>query len=114
MRSVFWDDHVRDTQDPEYAREFAAESVRINTIDTIVNALDRSRVEAGLTKADLARAAGYEPAVVRRLLSSSTVNPTLGTLAEVAAALGMKVVLEPMTPQEREASTVPMRVGIGV
>lgn len=60
------------------------------------------------------RAIGSEPAVVRRLLSSSSVNPTLGTLAEVAAALGMKVVLQPMTPEERQDVTEPMIQGISV
>jgi hypothetical protein len=33
---------------------------------------------------------------VRRLFSAGHVHPTLGTLAEVAAALGMRVVLEPL------------------
>lgn len=108
MHSTFWDDHAHDMQNPEYAREFAAESVRVNTIDTIINRLDESRADAGLSKAALARAIGANPAVVRRLLSSTQANPTLGTLAEVAAALGLKVVLQPMTPEEREAVTVPM------
>jgi hypothetical protein len=35
-----------------------------------------------------------EPATVRRLFSAGHVNPILGTLAEVAAALGMRVVPE--------------------
>ncbi|MBB6173822.1 DNA-binding phage protein [Nocardiopsis mwathae] len=111
MHSAFWDDHKRDLSDPEYAREFAAESARVRTIDTIINAIDDARVAAGMSKAELARAIGSDAAVVRRLLSSSKANPTLGTLAEVAAALGMKVVLEPMTPEEREAVTKPMTQG---
>ena len=34
-------------------------------------------------------------------------NPTLGTLAEVAAALGMRVALEPLLPAERQAVNTP-------
>lgn len=108
MTGLFWSDLEADLEDPEYARQFAAESVRIATIDQLVNQLDQARVEAGLSKAALARAIGSNPAAVRRLLSASSVNPTLGTLAEVAAALGLKVTLEPMTDNERETITAPM------
>ncbi len=108
MTSVFWDDHRRDLQDPEYAREFAAESIRTRTVDEIINTLCSALDESGLSKAALARAIGSDPAVVRRLFNSSPVNPTLGTLAEVAAALGLKVALEPMDRAERETITKPM------
>ena len=110
-RSVFWDDLVRDLEDPEFLREYVAESVRIATIDRIVNELDEARDAAGLTKAELARAIGSEPATVRRLFSSGHVNPTLGTLAEIAAALGMRVVLEPMGAGDTEQITCPLREG---
>lgn len=108
VRSTFWDDHQADLADPEYARAFAAESVRIATIDSIINEL-ADRVDAeGLSRADLARAIGADPSVVRRLLTAENVNPTLGTLSEVAAALGMKVTLAPMTAAERREITEPM------
>src|SRR5450756_1305706 len=48
---------------------------------------------------------------VRRLFSSGHVNPTLGTLAEVAAALGMRVVLEPLDAGDREQITRPLLEG---
>lgn len=89
--NAFWDDLARDLEDPEFLREYVVESVRIDTIDTIVNALDGAREAAGLTKAELARAIQKEPATIRRLLSSDNSNPTLGTLAEVAAALGLRI-----------------------
>lgn len=108
MVSEFWKDLESDLEDPAFAREFAAESVRISTIDALVNQLDEAREAAGLTKAALARAIGADPAVIRRLLSASQVNPTLGTLAEVAAALGYKVQLEPMTGAELKRFTEPM------
>jgi transcriptional regulator with XRE-family HTH domain len=78
-----------------------AQSVRIATIDRIVNELAAAREVAGLSKAELARAINSEPATVRRLFSAGHVNPTLGTLAEVAAALGMRVVVEPLEDGDR-------------
>jgi transcriptional regulator with XRE-family HTH domain len=110
-RSVFWDDLASDLEDPDFLREYVAESIRIATIDRIVNELDTARAAAGLTKAGLAHAIGAEPATVRRLFSSSHVNPTLGTLAEVAAALGMRVVLEPLGAKDQEQITRPLVEG---
>ena len=107
-RSVFWDDLASDLEDPEFLREYVAESIRIATIDRIVNQLDTARAAAGLTKAGLAHAISSEPATVRRLFSSSRVNPTLGTLAEIAAALGMRVVLEPLDARDQEQITRPL------
>ena len=110
MRSVFWDDHEADLADPEYARAFAAESIRVATIDAIMNTIADQVEASGLSKAALARAIGANSAAVRRLLSANAVNPTLGTLAELAGALGMKVTLEPMTATERRTITEPMTV----
>ncbi len=109
--SVFWDDLAQDLTDPQFLREYVAESVRVATIDRIVNELDAAREVAGLSKAQLARAINSEPATVRRLFSSGHVNPTLGTLAEVAAALGMRVVLEPLGAHDRQQITEPLLAG---
>jgi transcriptional regulator with XRE-family HTH domain len=110
-RSVFWDDLAQDLQDPQFLREYVAQSIRIATIDRIVNELDGAREAAGLSKAELARAISSEPATVRRLFSAGHVNPTLGTLAEVAAALGMRVVLEPLDADDRKRITGPLLEG---
>jgi transcriptional regulator with XRE-family HTH domain len=102
---VFWQDLARDLEDPELLREYVVESLRIATIDRIVNALDDARQAAGLSKAELARAIGSQPAALRRLFTSHNASPTLGTLAEVAGALGMRVTLTPMDEEEREEVT---------
>jgi len=111
QHNLFWDDLAEDLEDPEFLREFVVESVRIATIDRVVNALDEAREAAGLTKADLARAISAEPAVVRRLFSSRHANPTLGTLAEVAAALGMTIKIETMPESERRQVMEPLLSG---
>src|ERR1039457_2937726 len=110
-RSMFWDDLARDLKDPQFLRNYVTESIRIATIDRIVNELDEAREAAGLSKAELARSISTEPATVRRLFSAGHVNPTLGTLAEVAAALGMRLVLEPLEADERRELTQPLLRG---
>jgi transcriptional regulator with XRE-family HTH domain len=109
--SAFWDDLARDLEDPEFLREYVVESMRIATIDEVVNAIDDAREAAGLSKAELARAIQKEPATIRRLLSSDSSNPTLGTLAEVAAALGLRITVEPMPKSERTEITEPLLKG---
>jgi transcriptional regulator with XRE-family HTH domain len=109
--SAFWDDLARDLEDPEFLREYVVESMRIATIDQVVNAIDDAREAAGLSKAELARAIQKEPATIRRLLSSDNSNPTLGTLAEVAAALGLRITVEPIPKSERGQITEPLLEG---
>ena len=108
---ALWDDLAGDMEDPEFLREYVMESVRISTIDQVVNALNDAREAAGLSKAALARAISAEPAAMRRLFSAGQVNPTLGTLAEVAAALGMRITVEPLPVAERKQVTTPLFEG---
>lgn len=109
--TAYWDDLVEDLQDPEFLRAYITESLRTETIDRLVNDLDEARTALGLSKAELARAISAEPAVIRRLLSPGHRNPTIGTLAEVAAALGLKVALVPMADEEREQVAETLRSG---
>lgn len=111
MTNAFWEDLAADLEDPEFVREYVTESVRIATIDAVMNALDEARTAAGLSKAELARAVGTDPATVRRLFSSSRANPTLGTLAEIAAVLGLRISVEPLPAAERAAVTNSLRAG---
>jgi transcriptional regulator with XRE-family HTH domain len=110
--SAFWDDLAEDLKDPEFLREFVRESVRIATIDAMVNELNEAREAAELSKAQLAKAVGADPAAIRRLFSASHTNPTLGTLAELAAALGMRVTLEPFTETDCKLVTKPILEGV--
>jgi DNA-binding phage protein len=111
-RSTYWDDLAEDLKNPTFLRAYITESLRVETIDRLVHDLDEAREALGLTKAELARAISAEPAVVRRLLSPGHRNPTIGTLAEVAAALGLKVELVPMADEERRRVSEPLRSGV--
>jgi transcriptional regulator with XRE-family HTH domain len=110
-RGAFWEDLARDLEDPGFLREYVVESMRIATLDAVVNALDEAREAAGLSKAELARAIQIEPATIRRLFASDKSNPTLGTLAEVAGALGMRITIEPLPEAERLQVTKPLLDG---
>jgi len=101
-RSLFWDDLEKNLKNSEFLRAYVIESIRISTVDAILGQLDEVRENIGVSKAELARAIGAEPAVLRRLFASNSANPTLGTLADVAAALGLRVSLEPMPAAERK------------
>ncbi len=109
-RSVFWDDLAEDLKDPEFLREYVLNSIRVQTIDSIVGALDQARAEADLSKAALARAVALEPSVVRRLFSAES-NPTLRTVSDLAAALGMRVALVPLDGAESDVVATALRTG---
>jgi DNA-binding phage protein len=110
--TTFWDDLAEDLRDPDFLRAYIVESVRIETIDRLVDRLDEVRAADGLSKAELARSISVEPAVIRRLLSPHHRNPTVGTLVEVAAALGLRVTLEPLPAREQKQITEPLRSGV--
>lgn len=109
--SVFWDDLADELEDPEFLRAFLLESVRIGTVDSIINALNDAREAAHLSKAALARAVSVEPAAVRRLLSATSANPTLGTVSELAAALGMRLTLQPLDKPASKAVSTALTAG---
>jgi len=55
----------------------------------LLTALEAEREAQGLTKQELADRIGVRRSVVSRLLSGKIVNPQLGTLADMAYALGI-------------------------
>ena len=60
----------------------------------MVRRLDELREEAGMSKADLARAIGKEPSSIRRFFTAD-VNPELKTVAAVADCLGATIKVVP-------------------
>lgn len=108
---VFWDDLARDLEDPEFLRDYIVESIRIQAIDQVMAQIEEARDAIGISKADIARALNVKPAAIRRLLSTKNANPTLGTLAEVAAVLGYSVVLQPLDEDQQAEISIPLREG---
>lgn len=89
-------------KDPEFQAEFERASREIKAIDAIVNELDSLRITHGMTKAELAREVGKNPASVRRLLTAPG-NPELRTIVAMADALDADVVIVPRSPRSRRA-----------
>jgi ribosome-binding protein aMBF1 (putative translation factor) len=77
-------------EDPEFRAEFERQRREIAQIDSVVRQLDELREQAGMSKAELARAIGKEPSSIRRFFTAD-VNPELKTVAAVADALGAEV-----------------------
>jgi DNA-binding phage protein len=95
-------------KDPEFRTEFERATREIKAIDAIVNELDSLRTTHGMTKAELAREIGKNPASVRRLFTAPA-NPELRTVVAMADALGADVVVVPRSrrskrPERRSAA----------
>jgi DNA-binding phage protein len=79
-------------EQPGFAGAYDEARRRIDQIDRLVLALDKQRETMGITKAELARRADLAPEAIRRLFSADSPNPTIGTLAAIADALGLELV----------------------
>ena len=86
-------------KDPAFAEAYERELKRIQTYDRIVNAIEEHRKNLGLTKKRMSQISDIPYSSVRRLLTSSghEVNPTIGTLADLAASVNLRLTLEPDT-----------------
>lgn len=69
-------------------------------MNELLGDLDNARRQAGLSKTQLARLAGTQPASVRRLLSRKGNNPQVATLASLAEVLGHGLRLVPKSKEE--------------
>lgn len=92
-------------EDPEFRREFEREVAAISAVDEVVSALDALRAEHGMTKADLAREIGKNPASVRRLLTLDGSNPELRTVVAMADALDADIRIVPREHGSRAVKT---------
>jgi DNA-binding phage protein len=93
-------------EDPEFRAEFERVSREIRAIDAIVNMLDSLRASQGLTKAELAREIGKNPASVRRLLTAQS-NPELRTVVAMADALDADLVIVPRSRRRKSTRGTP-------
>ena len=93
-------------EDPEFRAEFERACREIQAIDAIVNTLDSLRATHGLTKAELAREIGKNPASVRRLLTAQS-NPELRTVVAMADALDADLVIVPRSRRGKPTRGTP-------
>jgi ribosome-binding protein aMBF1 (putative translation factor) len=86
-------------------------------INEVIGALDARREYLGLSKAELARRMGRDRAAVSRLLNPSRAqqgvqHPSLGTLADLAYALGLELDVQLRERPERVPIEWPERIRI--
>lgn len=87
-------------QDAEFRAVFIREAHRIDVVDRIINEIDAQRDRLGMSKAELARAIGRNPAAVRRLLTANDQNPRFEMVAAMADAVGLEVELRAKRPEK--------------
>lgn len=95
-------------RDPAYRTAYEEARRRIDLVDNLVRSLDARRQVLGLSKAELARRADLAPELVRRLFSVEAPNPTVTTLAALAVALDLDLVVAPA-----ETAAAPSRARSG-
>jgi DNA-binding phage protein len=100
-KPTFRDDLALQLEDPEFYANFMLQSIRIRAFDLIMNTLEDARIEAGISKAQLARLIDMNPAQVRRSLTSAQ-NLTLKSVNDMATVLGLKLALVPIEPADIE------------
>jgi DNA-binding phage protein len=94
--------------DPEFRAEYEQAAAQIAQVDEVMATLDRLRVQAGRSKAALARQIGKDPAAIRRLFTAE-VNPELRTIAALAAALGAEIRVVPRAEDQSPRATAAAR-----
>ena len=103
IKSKFWSDLAEELKDPQFRAEYVRETLRLEVVDALINSLDEKRSLAGLSKAELARVLGSEPANIRRLFTGKSTNPTMASVVDVALALGFELKLVPLSRSKKLA-----------
>jgi ribosome-binding protein aMBF1 (putative translation factor) len=84
----------RDLKSSTARREYDRASSAIRDFDDIVRRIETVREQRGLSKKDIAKAAGLSPSLVRRLLTAPDLNPSWSTVQAIAYAVGLRLTLE--------------------
>lgn len=101
----YYDRRRRDwLADKDTRAEYARTRREIEQIDTLIRSLDKLREDAGMSKAELARRIGRNPAGIRRLFTAELVRPELPLIVSIADALDARIEIK---PQSRRSTRKP-------
>ena len=95
---------------PSFAKAHQEALKHVKAVDALVQSLDAVRERSGISQAELARRIDAKPEIVRRLFTKAGANPTLATVVEVAAALGLELKLVPVAPKNEAVKSKPRRL----
>jgi DNA-binding XRE family transcriptional regulator len=81
--------------DEDTHAEYDRARQEIEQIDAVIRSLDELREDAGMSKAELARRVGRNPASIRRLFTAEQARPELPLIISIANALDASVEIKP-------------------
>jgi DNA-binding XRE family transcriptional regulator len=81
--------------DEDTRTEYERARHEIEQIDAVIRALDELRENAGMSKAELARRVGRNPASIRRLFTAEQARPELPLIVSIANALDASIEIKP-------------------
>jgi len=85
-------------RDPGARASYERERREIDQIDAVIRSLDQLRVDAGISKAELARRVGRNPSSIRRLFTAQRARPELPLIVSIADELGARVEIAVCSP----------------
>jgi DNA-binding XRE family transcriptional regulator len=77
--------------DEDTRAEYERARSEIEQIDAVIRSLDELREDAGMSKAELARRVGRNPASIRRLFTAEQARPELPLIISIANALDASI-----------------------
>ncbi len=89
--------------DDDTRAEYERARREIEQIDAVIRSLDELREDAGMSKAELARRVGRNPASIRRLFTSEQARPELPLIVSIADALDASVEIRRRSHRKRAA-----------
>jgi DNA-binding XRE family transcriptional regulator len=96
LDTSYYDRRHRDWLADEGTRaEYERARHEIEQIDAVIRSLDELREHAGMSKAELARRVGRNPASIRRLFTAEQARPELPLIISIANALGASIEVKP-------------------
>jgi len=104
---------ARTLEIPERRARYERTKRQVLATRQILQQIDDERERRGMTKADLAHRIGTTPSVVRRLFSSETSNPTLGTVVAMLDALDLDVQVQRSGGRRRLTAPVSAETAVG-
>jgi DNA-binding XRE family transcriptional regulator len=97
--------------DEDTRAEYERARHEIEQIDAVIRSLDELREDAGMSKAELARRVGRNPASIRRLFTAEQARPELPLIVSIANALDANVEIKARrrkpTRRRRKRDTAP-------
>lgn len=88
-------------KDREFAADYQEARQGIDSADAFMRSLEGARSAARVSKAELAKLTGTQPAAMRRLLTTESPNPTLSTVMSILKSLGYGLALVPNRPKAK-------------